>query len=601
LTVSPRKTLVLLVLAGTLGAFIAFVERPLRQARHAVEDRHIFPGLDPASIQAVDVQIAGRPVIRAERTNDAWALTRPIQQPADGHWVNVLLTNLARLHWEGRLRAAELDGRVETMQGFGLADPRATISLHLAEGTLQLLIGTNTAAGDQIYLRQGGGTDVYLVAPMQLGPVPIDSAQWRSRRLFPEGFAGASRLRVRSASGTLDLERSGTTGIWRMTAPWNARADNARIRAAIDAFRTNIVLAFVTDAPTDLQPFGLESPALEVLVGSGDPLDRGLVFGSLTTNTPPWVHAKRPREDSVFQVSAEALAAWSGLPKDFLDRRIIDCEPGEILALEIATPGAERTRIAFDETKGWTFGHDPSALADTDLLADAFAILTGGNTELERAVVTDFKPYGLDAPLLEYTVTYAGPAGTNRTVTARFGAGTNGVCYVHRTDEDAVTIMPPAEFFRLPQAAWQFKDRTIWSFAPDEVASVTVVQKGTTRQLVRKGENDWQVARGAADIVNPFGVEEALLRLGTLRAEFWTGRADGDLLRRCGFEAQDYTLTIELVSGRKLVLALGNPSPYHNPYGLAEVDGASMVFEFPLELHYNFVREFLSPFKTGTL
>ena len=598
---SPRKSLVLLVLAGTLGAFIAFVERPLRLAREAVEDRRVFPGLDPAAIGAVEVQITGRPPIRAERTNGGWTLTRPIQRPAEGFRVDALLTNLADLHWEGRLRAAELDGRAETMEGFGLADPRATITLHLADGTLQLLIGTNTATGDQIYLRQSGGTEVYLVSPRPLWTVPADASAWRSRRLFPSGFAGVDHLRIRSASGTLDLERSGTNGIWRMTSPWNARADNPRIRAAIDAFRTNIAMAFVSDAPSDLQQFGLEPPALEVLVGSGSQFERGLAFGHLTTNTPPWVHAKRPREDSVFLVSADAMAAWSGLPKDFLDRRIIDCQPGEILAIEIATPGAQRTRIAFDEAKGWTFGNDPSALADTDLLSDAFAILTGGNTELERAVVTDFQPYGLDTPLLEYAVTFADPAGTNRTVTARFGTGTNGVFYVHRTDEDAVRIVPPAEFLRLPQAAWQFKDRSIWSFTPDEVASVTVVQKGTTRQLVRKGENDWQVAKGASDIVNPFGVEEAILRLGSLRAEFWTSRADEDALRRGGFEAQDYTLTIELVSGKNLVLALGGPSPYHNPYALAEVGGVPMVFEFPLELHYNFVREFLSPFKTGTL
>jgi hypothetical protein len=601
LNVSPRKTLVLLVVAGVLAAFIGFVERPLREARLAIADTRVFPMLQPSSISAVEVQIPGRAVLRVERTNATWELTKPLRRPAEAFWITTLLTNLAALRWEDRLKSSEFDGLPETMREFGLSEPRATLSLHLGKGMLQLLIGTNSAAGDQVYVRQAGAGDVYLVSPDLLRFIPGDAATWRSRRLFPGNFTDVTRVQVRSATGLVELERPGTNGAWRMTSPWNARADNGRILAAIDSWRTNFIRRFAADGVTDLQPFGLQAPALEVLVGSGPRLDRGLSFGAATTNVPPLVHASQPGVDSVFLVPVDAMSAWRGLPKDFLDRRIVDAKPLDIRAVEVSGGGRPKVRVAVDATGAWTIAGSGSLKADTGLLGDAFAILTSDNTELEKAIVTDFKPYGLDQPLLEYEITVATSAGTNRIVDAQFGVGTNGVFYVHRADEDAVKIIAPADFLRLPQSAWQFKDRRLWSFKPEDVVSVTVRQKGTTRKLVRAGPGDWRVDKGAADIINPFGVEEAVTRLGNLQAEFWTQQADDRSRKDYGFDAEDYTLTIELKSGPLPPLALGGPSPYHNPYAMTVVNGVPMVFEFPLELHYNFIREFLSPFKTGTL
>ncbi len=598
---SPRKTLVLLLVAGVLAAFIGLVERPLRQARLAVVDTRIFPSLQTASIGAVEVQIAGKPPLRVERTNDGWELTRPLHRPAAGFWIQSLLTNLATLRWEARLKASEFDGRPETMGEFGLADPRASLSLHLEEGMLQLLIGTNTAAGDQVYVRQAGGGDVFLVSPEFLRLVPGDPSTWRSRKLFSGTLADVTRIQMKSATGTVELERPGTNGVWRMASPWNARADNGRIRAGLDAWRTNWIHRFVADGAVDPQSFGLQAPTLEVYLGTGTNLDRGLLFGSITTNDPPLVHLKHPGEDSVVLVPVDTLSVWRGLPKDFLDRRIVDAAPSAIQAVEVSAAGHPKVRVEADSKGAWTIVGQSAAVADVALLADAFTILTSENTELEKAVVTDFKPYGLAEPLLTYDVAVSTPAGTNRTVSVRFGVGTNGVVYVHRLDEDAVKTLPPADFLRLPQSAWQFKDRRIWNFKADDVVSVTVVQKGTTRKLVRTGPGEWRVAQGASDMINPFGVEEAVTRLGDLSAVFWKEQANEHSRAVYGFDAEDYTLTVELKTGPLPALSLGGPSPYHNPWGMTQVEGVSMVFEFPLELHYNFVREFLSPFKTGTL
>jgi hypothetical protein len=466
---------------------------------------------------------------------------------------------------------------------------------------LQLLVGTNSAAGDQIFIRQAGSGDIYLVPPGLLRYIPGDPAAWRSRRIFPGPFDDTTHLQIRSATGTVDLQRTDTNTAWRMTSPWNARADNARIHAAIASWRTNFIHRFVAEAPADLQPFGLQSPGLEVLAGAGTNLGRGLLFGASTTNDPPLVHVRRPGEDSILLVPLDTMEAWRGLPKDFLDRRIIDAAPAAIRAVEVTYSGQAGAKIEAVAGGGWRIVGHETLTADAALLSDAFAILTSDNTELEKAVVTDFKPYGLDQPLLEYTVSVATQAGTNRTVSARFGVGTNGVVYVHRLDEDAVKTIAPADFLRLPRSARQFKDRRIWDFKVDDVVSVTVVQKGTTRKLVRSGPGDWRVAQGAADMINPFGVEEAVARLGDLKAEFWTQQADERSRSVYGFDTENYTLTIELKSGALPPLSLGGPSPYHNPYGMTEVAGVPMVFEFPLELHYNYIREYLSPFRTGTL
>ena len=90
--VNTKATGLLLAAAALLLAFIYFVERPMRNAARMPPDHRVFPELDPAKIDAVEVQVGGGArLIRAGKTNQVWQLTKPGPYPASGALIEKLL------------------------------------------------------------------------------------------------------------------------------------------------------------------------------------------------------------------------------------------------------------------------------------------------------------------------------------------------------------------------------------------------------------------------------------------------------------------------------------------------------------------------------
>ena len=89
-----------------------------------------------------------------------------------------------------------------------------------------------------------------------------------------------------------------------------------------------------------------------------------------------------------------------------------------------------------------------------------------------------------------------------------------------------------------------------------------------------------------------------MFRLGELRATKWVAKGD-DNKALYGFTDDGYKMTIELKNSDKtstLSLEFGGlapASPYH--YALAGIDGQSWIFEFPLGLFLQVIRDFGNP------
>src|SRR5260221_9824476 len=89
-----------------------------------------------------------------------------------------------------------------------------------------------------------------------------------------------------------------------------------------------------------------------------------------------------------------------------------------------------------------------------------------------------------------------------------------------------------------------------------------------------------------------------MFRLGELGARVWVAKG-GEQRDLYGFTEDGYKMTIELKNGEKptvLTLELGGAAPASNyHYALATVDGQSWVFEFPIGLFFQVLRDFSNP------
>jgi hypothetical protein len=159
-----------------------------------------------------------------------------------------------------------------------------------------------------------------------------------------------------------------------------------------------------------------------------------------------------------------------------------------------------------------------------------------------------------------------------------------------------VYTVPVGDIASLPHSAWQLRDRRVWSFTTNQVTRLSVRHNGYVRQLIRNSSGAWALAPGSEGMIIPEAVEEALYRLGDLRAAVWVARGE-EQKAHFGFTNDlNYKLTMELKNGEKpLTLEFGGIAQSAYRYAMAPVDGQNWIFEFPIALHLQLMQLLYNP------
>jgi hypothetical protein len=174
-----------------------------------------------------------------------------------------------------------------------------------------------------------------------------------------------------------------------------------------------------------------------------------------------------------------------------------------------------------------------------------------------------------------------------------FGTNQNNEVFVRRADEDFVYAVTAEDFNRLPEAAWEFRDRHIWNFTEGDVAQITIHQNGKTRQVVRNGPNKWSLAAGSQGIINPPAIEETAHRLGELTVAGWVNHNVTEP-EKFGLKPENLSLTVELKNGEKRTVDFGTEAPAaHTALAAVTLDGERWALVFPPTL-YQFVTTYLT-------
>lgn len=579
---NSKTTWSCLAVAALVFAFIFFVELPLRKKANDLRSTKIFPEFKVASANHIEVQRAGDE-ISAVRTNNSWLLTKPFVYPAAGEHIEALLKALADLNWQAQITAAELKNHPKAQEEFGFNAPIA--SLTVEPGGVNLLVGTNTPVGQQVYVQIVGSAGIYVIDSEFLKLLPRSANDWRDPFLFR--FSGPINA-VKSRSGNKAFTLVHTNGSWRLP---QARADNSKIAELLKKTAEVQITKFETEDPqADLEQFGLQTPEMELSFAFDTNVLATLQVGRSPTNDPSVVFAKLQNQNHIFRVSKDALAGWRASATNFVDRHLVSLSSNEIAQVAQIDVRGEGSFSLRRKGDSWTMPAAPNFPVDSDLIHDVLTLLGRAEVDIEKEVVTDFASYGLAPPALDYALKKNGAPSNSILAQINFGTNQPGKVFVRRLDEysDTVNSIRPEQYERLPRASWQFRDRRIWNFSSNEVVSVTIHQKGQERNIIRNAKGDWSFAPGSQGIINTFSFDEALYRLGDLKAVFWTS-LDEKNPERFGFKEADHQITIELKRGDKtetLSLEFGGFSEFGTRYSAIMLNGARAVFEFPWPLFF---------------
>ena len=180
----------------------------------------------------------------------------------------------------------------------------------------------------------------------------------------------------------------------------------------------------------------------------------------------------------------------------------------------------------------------------------------------------DLPAYGLDAPRRE--IILRAKAGDTNSVIAdlQFGLTRTNEVFVRCGGEDSIYAISAEEFNLLQDAAWEFRDRLIWDFKPDDVAQITIHQGDKTRQLVQNSPGKWSLAAGSQGFIEDKYIEQAVQMFHDLAAISWVPRE----LQRAGLRFR-HEQPANCVRTQKQRKACGGFRRYRGPAAGAECAG----------------------------
>ncbi|MBL9138720.1 MAG: DUF4340 domain-containing protein [Verrucomicrobiales bacterium] len=585
-----RTTGWLCLAAAILGLFILAIERPARLARsRSNEPALVVPPFDAALIQSFQLTTASNHV-HLVRSNIDWELATPQRPPARSQLADDFLRQVGLLRGRSVLTTAELRSRPQATADFGLNPPTLTLTLAGRSNKIELLVGSRSVSGNQIYYQVVGVPGIFLTDAALFDRLPLVPDHWRDPTLVPIDRLAFDRIRVTAEGGAFTLARNTTGAVWELVEPRPARADAERVNVLLQQLGFLQALRFLasTSAPP-LELAGLKPPRVALTLAKGGKEVFQLTVGAPITNSTG-LYGQRTGESDILVLPAEAFDLLRIPYQQFLDRRILRFAPDGVSEIEIT--GLENIRL---QRQGTTWRLQPGdASADAGLVARLLAQL--GSLEIvdvAKEVVTDvdLPNYGL-APPATRVVLRPVVGDTNRMLASlEIGATRESRVFARVPGEPPVYSLYPSDLQEMPTRAWKLRDRSLWRFDPALVSALTVQQTDMDWSIRRQGTNDWVVPAGWKNEVNPFALEEALFRLSQARAVRLVG--EGDVAGLGTTNGPKVLVEFRATPPiPPLRLSFGKRSPAGNRYGaITLTDGSRFTFELPGSIFDNLWRE----------
>lgn len=311
---------VAIVLLIALGAWTYFKEYRGAAERQAAEQQRDRPlNFVRTEVNAIELENKSG-TFRLQRHEEAWRLSEPIATAADKEVVEQILSALEYARIERRI-----DDAGDDLQSYGLAEPRATLTLEFDSGQAPraLRIGEHAPIGDNCFALLPDDGRVALVSATLEDLADRNLLMLRDKSLLEFDPWSVGSLRIERGAETVFLRKSGDG--WSLQSPVEAPANGPLVTDLLNEIDRLQASAFLDEQPTadDLSRYGLDRPAARMTVQVvGEEGGRSISFGSVVDG------ARAARAGGAGPVVAVTETFW---PK--VTTSLFDFRRKEILAL----------------------------------------------------------------------------------------------------------------------------------------------------------------------------------------------------------------------------------------------------------------------------
>ena len=370
-----------------------------------LRDRSVFK-FSPAEIATLRLEVVGQPEILCEKQGalnpDAaeeageWKMTQPVQAKADARAVEEIVSALADL----KAVVFEADGDYEPAN-YGLDQPQITVTLQSNTGDQiqELQIGSDTGTPGRIYVAHTEQRAVYAVNTEIYTKLNRSVFDLRDKRVIDCQRTAAHRFTLRQGDSKVVCQKN-VEGEWEITAPVALKADEAAVDDllfGVDALRA---VAFVDDQPKRLQPYGLDSPAIEASFMVPDAEPAVLFVGKMKDDN---IYVKAQNAEPIFLVKKTLLDLVGMGVSGLRDKQILDFDSDA--AAKIVLKHGDVNLTCQKQGTNWRLTHPVQEQAKNEAVRSILLQVNQLTVETFLAVSPPITSTGFDAPEIQIVVT----------------------------------------------------------------------------------------------------------------------------------------------------------------------------------------------------
>jgi hypothetical protein len=348
---------------------------------------------------------------------------------------------------------------------------------------------------------------------------PLGDTESREK-VFTEVVSGdIEELEITSADGdTTKLRKADDK--WSIVEPVSADSDAGELSSITSSLADTEVQRVVEENATDMKPFGLDPPRIEVAMRTKGQKDfKRLLIGDKTP-TGSDLYARTPDKPRVFLIASHLDGTFNKSTFALRDKRILQFERDKADTVELAS-GNTTLQFAKSGTE-WKIVKPIAARGDFGTIEGIVERLSSAQMQgITAPEASDLKQYGLDKP----TSTIVVGAGSSR-ATLTLGKTENALVFAKDASRPMVFTVAPTIKDDLFKKLEDLRRKDLFdarSFTASRVEIARGSEKAAFEKATVKDEKDpkaekevWKDAAGKDQ--DSMKMDELLSRLTALRA-----------------------------------------------------------------------------------
>ncbi|MBD3224473.1 MAG: DUF4340 domain-containing protein [Caldithrix sp.] len=429
-----RNTLILLVIALALGAYVYFYEikggqKREKQKEYAAKLVHF----EKDSVEQIQIKSPFEKFV-FHRSANGWDIAEPVQTGADDSPINTLLTSLKNAKKE---RSFSIGPSEKDQYGVGNRATRIVLSLMNGQKD-SLILGNNSNIGSNVYAAKVD-TQVHLTAATVKTNANKSLFDWRDKKAIHFDKSNVREFTLKNRHGRFTFKKDGNQ--WKITEPIETDGEKSKIDAVLNKLDFGRIKSVVAEKAGRLSEYDLYRPAYEIELFLGpEKAKKRVMFSKLEENQAFGKDGVRPH---IFTVDSNFIKPLAPNLFNFRDKQVVTFDKNQVDRLNLLYDG-QLYRLSKDTSDTWKDDSGRKAKTfNVNSVLNAFK-----NLEAERFVKENpryLMPYGLVNPEGKVEVF----AGDDKLAELDIGYQKGDIVYIRNPRKDAVMAIKPDKLDQL--------------------------------------------------------------------------------------------------------------------------------------------------------